>query len=121
VIAVMLVLSVFSLRAGFFYPQEGNERQSNYGGLTGWAIQFENDAPKRLRIGYTDSGALGYFSRHEIINLDGVVNNRVLQYIKQGRFSDYLELMKLDEVYVDPERLQIYDYRKWKKVTEIRP
>lgn len=70
---------------------------------------FRCHEQKTLKIGCTDSGYLGYFSRHQIVNLDGVVNNRVLFYIKHGIISDYLSSQKFDEVLIDKTRLSYYD------------
>jgi hypothetical protein len=48
-----------------------------------------------LRVGSWNAGILGYFSNKPIINLDGLVNDNAVKYIKQGKLSDYIILNKI--------------------------
>lgn len=102
-IAVNLALSAIALRRGYYYPQRD------------WithVADFDAKAGGRLRIGATDCGHDGFYSiQHEFVNVDGVVNNEVLDYIVRGRFSRYVEKEKFDLVRIaDREnRLRYYD------------
>jgi hypothetical protein len=85
---------------GYFQSQDRIVEQSE---------AYRSDAAKRLVICATDAGYLGYFSRHTVVNIDGIVNNRAKDYILLGRFSDYIKLIGCDEVMVEPQRLKFYD------------
>lgn len=106
VTAILLTgMTTYTLQHCYFRPQQRNEH------VIRSCKQYEADAPRRLKIGSTDCGLLGYFSRHEVVNLDGVVNNEVLEYIKAGRFDDYLAKEDLDIIEIDTKgfRLEYYN------------
>ena len=46
--------------------------------------------PIGARVGCFNAGISGYFSRRQIINLDGLVNNAVVPYWQAKRFEQYL-------------------------------
>ncbi|HEY2955098.1 MAG TPA: glycosyltransferase family 39 protein [Candidatus Eisenbacteria bacterium] len=100
--AILLALSLLALRAGWYWPQQADD-------LVAKSIAFRAGSPRRLKVGITDCGYRGYFGRHQIVNLDGVVNQRAAHAILAGRFSDYVERERFDEVRVDPARLEFYD------------
>jgi len=66
-----------------------------------WATQARvarDSMPRLLRaceehdtIGISDTGYYAYFLPCRVVNLDGVVNNRAFEAIRQGRFRDYLD------------------------------
>lgn len=41
-------------------------------------------------VGAWNAGIISYFSERHIVNLDGLVNDEILQYVKSDRFSDYV-------------------------------
>ncbi len=99
--AVMVLLSAVSLYTinfSYYYPQSGliEKVKSVY-------------PDKIMNIGITDAGYFGYFTDHHVTNLDGVVNNQVLNYIKLGVFDQYIRKHKFDIVIVDKERLKYYN------------
>jgi len=49
--------------------------------------------PSNAVVASDDAGALGYFARVPVINLDGLVNTRAYldEYLRQGRKKDYLK------------------------------
>lgn len=48
--------------------------------------------PTNTRIGAMSSGITGYFSKHTVINLDGLVNNAdYLQSLQKGKFEAYIQ------------------------------
>lgn len=98
---VMLPLTGYSLLYGYAYAQIG----TSIADIRGYAAT----APTPLRLCSTDSGLLGYFSPHMVVNLDGVVNNRALASIRTGRFTEYTRAIGCDEVRVDIGRLVFYD------------
>lgn len=62
-------------------------------------------------IGSFNCGIIGYFAGRRIINLDGVVNNRVLPAMRQGRFYEYLQQEKISHL-IDHQDL-ILEYDLW--------
>jgi hypothetical protein len=98
---VMLPLTGYSLSNGYLYPQMSTSIAATR--------NYAATALRPLRLCSTDSGMLGYFSRHSVVNLDGVVNNRALAAIRAGRFTEYTRAIGCDEVRVDTGRLVFYD------------
>ncbi len=97
---IMIILTLYSLQFCYFYPQMG---------ILSNAIHYQEQSPQPLKIGATDAGYLGYFSRHIVVNLDGVVNDRAYRAIMAGRFSHYVQAQDFDIVLVNPRRLGFYD------------
>lgn len=55
----------------------------------------ENTEPSAI-IGCWDAGAVGYFSRRSVVNLDGLVNSfDYLPYLKKGNITEYLKEKKV--------------------------
>lgn len=49
-------------------------------------------------VGAWNAGIISYFSGRPIVNLDGLVNDDVLPYVKSGRLSDYVAARQIDHV-----------------------
>lgn len=100
---VSLLANFYTLGNGFYYPQQATD-------LMGSAMAMGSDSPDSLVIGATDAGYLGYFisDRHVVINLDGVVNQRAFNHIKEGTFGEYLEELNLDSLRISRERLEFF-------------
>lgn len=96
----LLPLSIYSINQGYFSPQNG---------VIDKARQLFSDAQAPLRIGITDAGYYGCFSRHEIVNLDGLVNKRAHDAIIAGCFSEYLKNIGCYEVLMHEYRLKYLD------------
>jgi hypothetical protein len=97
---LLLILPIFFLpNNGLFAPQKG---------AINAAVNFFDSEKNTLKIGHTDSGFTGYFSRHIVINLDGIVNNQALSYIKKQKMLDYLVSENFDYVVMEPDRFNIY-------------
>jgi hypothetical protein len=101
-LAAAVGITVYSFGSCYFYPQQRGNLLQN-------ATDLQKDSPRRMKIGGTDSGYMGYFSKHEVVNLDGVINNNAAQAIAAGRFSDYIESRHFDQVSVTRDRLKFYD------------
>ena len=50
-------------------------------------------------IGGFNSGYLGYFSRGRVINLDGVVNNDILHYLRTRDLRGYIDSVGITEIH----------------------
>ncbi|MGZ3417673.1 MAG: hypothetical protein ACXVEE_07395 [Polyangiales bacterium] len=52
-----------------------------------------------MHEGHTDCGAVAYFSRAGIVNLDGVVNESAVRALADGKLLDYLRKERFQRVY----------------------
>ncbi len=68
-------------------------------------------SPEGASLGAFDAGALGYvalkYSKLHVINLDGLVNNRIFAASREGRYADYL-IENVDYVLQDVKRTSMY-------------
>jgi hypothetical protein len=97
-----LALNLYTLGNGYYYPQQVDDPIE-------WARRLDGGPDGTLRIGSTDAGYLGYFSRrHLIINLDGVVNQSAFEHIRAGTLGGYIDELHLDQVNISPEALEFY-------------
>jgi hypothetical protein len=104
VVLVLLPITAYTLRQGYLRPQEWKGRVAYF--ETVWP----DHAPDGQKVCITDSGIPGYFARrHEVVNLDGLVNWRALEAIRAGRFSEYTAAIGCDFVILDESRLDFYD------------
>ncbi len=100
-ILTCLAINIYTLGNGFYYPQQVTD-------MITCAQSIGNESDGILNVGTTDAGYMGYFSRHVVVNLDGVVNQRAFEHIRDGTFGEYLYELDLDFVNVSPERLEFY-------------
>jgi len=98
VMVLLSVISFYSLKYSYYYPQSGliKHVKSVY-------------PDKIMKIGITDAGYFGYFTHHQVTNLDGVVNNHALKYIQAGVLDHYIKKNNFDIVIADKERLKYYN------------
>jgi hypothetical protein len=100
------------ISAGFFYVSyDKNLQNREIMQDTLWdAIQWRNEnLPEGSRIGSFNAGIQGYFSKHELINLDGLVNNKASEHMLHHDMWKYIvEVEKLDYVTDFP---QYFTYR----------
>lgn len=52
-----------------------------------------------LYEGHTDCGAVAYFSRRGVVNLDGVVNESAVVALREGRLLEYVRKERVQRVY----------------------
>ena len=88
--------------------------------------------PGRHVIGAFNAGAIGFFApqhgHYKVVNLDGLVNNRILEEWKSGRFVSYLaetvdvlwlvSNSELDSWLSDPEKADLY--RNYRPLPSVR-
>jgi hypothetical protein len=67
--------------------------------------KFEAEIPANATIGSINAGIPAFFSPHTVINLDGLVNHRVVGYWKNGTFDRYLHDQGIDYVTEEPASL----------------
>lgn len=63
------------------------------------------------RGGAFQSGTIGYFSRHAIVNLDGVVNRDATAALKENRMADYIRAQRIEA---------IIDWPLWIEALQVR-
>lgn len=52
---------------------------------------LNSNIPTETIIGAWNAGVLGYYSKHRVVNLDGLVNDfEILPYLREGRIADYI-------------------------------
>ena len=61
-------------------------------------------------VGCTDSGIVGYYCTHPVINLDGVVNPLAARAIREGRLADYVAGTGIRFLTVTP---RMYNEQVW--------
>ncbi|MGE3173088.1 MAG: hypothetical protein AB7O97_10730 [Planctomycetota bacterium] len=100
VVLLLAILSVGTAGTGFY--------SETHGGIDRMQ-RMAVGAPYML--GHTDCGRFGFFlaDRHEVVNLDGVVNNGVLRYNRMGRLSEYLLEKGIERVWSVPARFEFYN------------
>ena len=62
------------------------------------AMWINENIPNTDRIAAFDSGLLGYYSNHTVINLDGVVNNDAAKATREGQLYGYIQKMNITYV-----------------------
>lgn len=60
--------------------------------------QYVRLHPELKPIGTWNSGVVGYFGGDEVVNLDGLVNDRILPYAKAGTLSQYVARRRIRNI-----------------------
>jgi hypothetical protein len=94
VIGYQLVLGFNIWQSGGMWPDQAQAVDSMMPKLVEDCQRFEI-------VGISDSGFFGYYAPCRIVNLDGVVNNRVFEAIERGEFRNYLDRMGIERIYVN--------------------
>jgi hypothetical protein len=71
---------------------------------------LRENTPEDAWIGSFNSGIIGYLSERKVVNLDGLVNNSVVPYLKERRLWDYIRERKI-EYLIDSDYSILKDYR----------
>lgn len=82
-ISTALVLSAYSWHLSMSAPWPWQSSMMKGG-------SYLKEHPVAGSIGAWNAGIIRYFSNRQIVNLDGLVNDEILQYAKSGRLSDYV-------------------------------
>lgn len=59
------------------------------------AAQFVKNSPSNNLYGSWNAGILGYFSDNRVVNIDGLANDKILDYVKKGDLFGYLSQRKI--------------------------
>jgi hypothetical protein len=69
-------------------------------------VEAINILPEGTRVGVSDSGYPGYRAARQVVNLDGVVNNRAAAAIRRGNLAAYLVDNQIDYIHVNRRYLR---------------
>lgn len=80
---------------------------------------MKQNLPKTAIIGSWNSGIFGYFSERKVINLDGLINNDILKYLKSNSLYNYMKKRKIN--YIIDYTVMLYWQEKYfgKSLKEI--
>ncbi len=107
------VLLFFSLLMGLSFFLTWGNVFTQYGSqleMYDSAIWVKNNLPLDARIAAFNSGILGYFSDHYVMNSDGLINNSAFEAMKQNRLWELFEKERIDYI-VDYEITLVYRFR----------
>ncbi len=57
---------------------------------------MKSNLPEDARVGAFNAGIYGYWSGRQVVNLDGVVNNEILEVFQQQRLGEYVQEKGID-------------------------
>lgn len=66
---------------------------------------YLRDHPLPGAQGAFNSGIVGFFAEHPVVNLDGLVNDRILPYSVQGRLAEYMANRNVTYIFDSPYML----------------
>ncbi|EGV52648.1 hypothetical protein [Candidatus Endoriftia persephone] len=91
-----------------FLAWTGWKRQSTSYHLMQLAKQLDRLGDESVRAATFDAGAIGFFSRHQVINLDGLANSHdyFFNYRLPGRLQEYLQQQQVDYLLVRDGHLE---------------
>lgn len=90
--ALLLALSFYASWENVF-TQYGNQLE-----MYDSAIWVKNNLPADARLAAFNSGIMGYFSGHFVMNSDGLINNSAFEAMKQNRLWELFEKERIDYI-----------------------
>ncbi|MCQ9200676.1 MAG: hypothetical protein JJ846_007965 [Prochlorococcus marinus CUG1437] len=103
-ISLVLIINIFSgVYFSFNYRPYANQTEMLAAG------KFLKNNFNNSTIGSWNSGIIGFFSKRDIVNIDGLVNNSVAPYIKNDNLISYFKKAKIDYV-IDYETMLTNEY-----------
>lgn len=91
VACLVLVIAVYSLSLSMEAPWQWQSSMLR-GGI------YLKEHPVKGLVGSWNAGIISYFSQQPIVNLDGLVNDDVLVYAKNGQLSEYVVERKIEYI-----------------------
>lgn len=76
------------------------------------AQMLDGALAQESRGGAFQSGTIGYFSRHPVVNLDGVVNRDAAKALREGRMADYIREEAIEAVIDWPQWMEALLFRR---------
>jgi hypothetical protein len=101
-IRASIVIVTTYLIGGLHYSTMHVESQQV--GMLNAAIFLKNNTPVNKVYGSWNAGIIGFFSDRSVINLDGLVNDNAIPYIKNNNLWDYIISNNIDFI-VDYEEM----------------
>jgi hypothetical protein len=66
---------------------------------------FLRSSPQINPVASWNAGYISYFAERPVINIDGLVNDDILEFVKSGNLADYILARKIDYIVDFPEML----------------
>jgi hypothetical protein len=101
-------LALLAFGDPFYWKYFAAERYIQQGALVDAAQWAASDLPPSARIAAFNSGIEGYFSKHRVINLDGVVNEPAFSAIRSHRLGSYIEAQGITQLIDVPSAIDCY-------------
>lgn len=101
IISVLLIIVTSTIFIPIFIPgiQSDSEAEQSSRYQSYLMAQYSNEElPQSARLAMGDgAGSFGYFSRHSVIHLEGLVNSpSVFEYIREERLDEYMSNKNVD-------------------------
>ena len=88
---VILINSLLAGWSAWQQHQGATRTHVEHANLYQTADWIRNHLPENAIIGSWNAGILSYYSQRTVINLDGVMNDAVIEVLKQKKLSSYIE------------------------------
>ncbi|MCZ7603732.1 MAG: hypothetical protein M5R37_12750 [Melioribacteraceae bacterium] len=114
IIAILTVLIVFNISTLWITEPFNSGQESG--------ITLANVVNKKLtdkKLAAWDAGILGFYTKGRVINLDGLVNNEVIDYIKDGKLEKYILYKDIDYLLQFPPLKNEYYGFEYKEINKI--
>lgn len=101
VTVVFVVLMANNVTAGiqaWGLHQAGTRNHELLADLYDAALWLSENTPKNIVVGSWNAGILSYYSGRQVVNLDGVINDQVIGYLRRHKLEDYIEQRGIDLV-----------------------
>jgi len=106
-VMVVVILSGYALNGWTGWSKGMYPWQSEQLMAAEWVREHVDDD---VWVGSFNAGIIGYMSERNVVNLDGLVNNAVVPYLKERRLWDYIRRREIAYL-VDSDYSILRDYR----------
>jgi len=123
--AIFLVIAAHHLL--LIHPLDGNSGKWPHQRAMLDAGRYLKEHPLNGRVGAWNAGIIGYFAGGTVVNLDGLVNDAVIPFVRAGRLEEYLEkqgiryIVDFDIMLSDPVKLKRGGYDGARFLPELTP
>jgi hypothetical protein len=68
--------------------------------------EYLQDHPPAGRMGGWNTGIVGFFSDGKIVNLDGLINDQIYPYVREGKVEQYIDRAKIKYIVDFPTQIE---------------
>lgn len=94
--SINIIILLSYMIGGLYYSNLYIERHQI--GMLNGAIYLRDKMPQNQKYAAWNAGILGFFSDKNVVNLDGLVNDNVIYYIKNNELWNYIEVNNIDYI-----------------------